>query len=153
MSVELAVSQTADLALDDIRRRLLGLATTIAEAPTDISAVLGVRDQAETLHAFLVSVRAAADLIIEAAETRVRAERGCGELLLEHVRLGNSRTQLWRRSRTGPARGGKARLKSGVLAQYALTPKMSTSYQALARLPNELFENELAKRRERGQPA
>ena len=70
------------------------LATAIAEGPTDIGEVLDVRDQAEALRAYPVSVRAAQDLVVEAAEACLRAERPSGELLLAHVRLGNSRTQL-----------------------------------------------------------
>jgi hypothetical protein len=141
------------LPLVQVRQRLHALTLALAQEPDDLNAVLTMHAAAVVLADYLTSIHAARDLQCQAAECRLRAERRCGELLLRHVRLGNSTTTLWRRSRSGPPRRGRAKLKEGVLAQYGLDSKASSAYQSLAHIPDDVFEGELARRRQQAVPA
>ncbi|MBV9599801.1 MAG: hypothetical protein JOZ87_23495 [Chloroflexi bacterium] len=147
------LAQSDPTPIEQVRQRLDGLCATIASQPSDLGQVLALHDQADVLATYLTGIRAARGLLVDAAEARLRCERLAGRLLLQHVRLGNSRSHLWRLKRTGPPRGGRAKLKAGVLGDYGLTAKLSTAYQAVARLDGYTFEAELQRRRQAGTPA
>jgi hypothetical protein len=144
-----ADDETQDL--DDIHRRLDGLAAIVGSGQVEIAEVLEVRDQAATIAAYLRSIHAARRLQIEARELELRAERRAGLLLLDLVRHPTSRWSRWHRAQTGHQ--GAAKVAPGILHELGLTNRQSSCFQALGRLNEALFDGELARCRERGTPA
>jgi hypothetical protein len=141
---------TLDPVVADLNAKLEDLSTVLAAQPTDIAEVLDIKNQADLLYSYLVTIHASRDLQVEAAELRLRAERAAGTLLLAEVTLGDGKTAQWRHARSG---AGRYRLPEGVLEQVKLTAKQSSNFQALARIPEATFEQELQRRRQKNVPA
>jgi 16S rRNA G966 N2-methylase RsmD len=122
------------LALLDQGRRLLALARSAGDAKQ-------LRDQAAAVERYLRQQKYAEGAALDATELKVRAERRVGELLGETVRPGGNGSNQHEQS---SPRVTIAHIPDSV------SRNQSSKWQRVAALPDDVFEQEVAAGRERG---
>jgi hypothetical protein len=111
----------------------------------DFHDALDIRDQAETVRAYVRSARLGLELANEATETRLRAERRCGSILIDVIaQAGPSTTRLSRRREKTQPEGTRLSLPPHTLEQLGISTKDSSRYQLLASIPEPEFDERVA---------
>jgi hypothetical protein len=126
--------------LEGLRLRLLG-------DDVDFHEAVSVRDQAETVAAYVRTARLGLETANSAIALKLRAERRCGAILCELITAAGPVTSNARASRPAHARDV---LPPRTLADLGLSPKESSRMQLLAKLGDDEFELRLQAAREAG---
>jgi hypothetical protein len=92
--------------------------------------------------------RLGAEVAFEAGELHVRANRRVGELLLEVIAHAGETT--YHHGRDEPRTQPFSSLPKGALAEYGLTPKLSSQAQLVAKVPSAEFEQRVQALRSAG---
>jgi hypothetical protein len=116
--------------LEDLRLRLV-------DRDVDFSAVIGIRDQAETVRAYAASARLGRDVANRAIELRLRAERRCGVILREMTVAAGPTTT---RPRPGQTTRERESLPPHTLRNLGIGPSDSSRMQLLSKLDDREFE-------------
>lgn len=141
---DLAIPTAHDLSTPERQAALVAQAREWLAEARDIPHIEHLRAQAATLETYAKTVKASAEAITAATEIRLRAERRIGELLREEPKHAGGR----------PAETGQ-RLRPVSpeperLADKGLTKTESSSYQRLAAVPAEQFEEAIDNGRKQG---
>lgn len=108
----------------------------LAGADLALPDVLALRDRAAAIRAWAATARLGLSVANEAAEVMLTAERAAGLLLLDLVASSGPSTRRDPQHAGPPAR---VHVPPGTLRQVGLTPKLSSQYQLLAKLPAAEF--------------
>jgi len=122
------------------------LRTRLDEQHLDFHDALDVRDQAETVRAYIRSARLGLEMANEAMETRLRAERRCGAILTDLIAAAGPSTTRANQRRTRPdlPAGTRLSLPPHTLAQFGISTKDSSRCQLLSSIPETEFDVRLA---------
>jgi hypothetical protein len=124
VSTALAPSPTSPAV--EVLARVENLRLALSEPGLDFTSVANIRDHAEVLHAAAKAARLGLETANHAKEIQIRAERRCGELLLELMATASTR----------PLRV----LPNGTLDELGINNFQSARYQQLARMTAHEFE-------------
>jgi hypothetical protein len=132
-------TETALTQLHVLRQRL-------DEPSLDFHDAVDVAVQAETIRSYAKTARLGQDLANEATETRLRAERRCGAILIDVIAQAGPSTMRAARRKTRPdlPEGTRMSLPPHTLAQFGISTKDSSRYQLLASMPVAEFDARLA---------
>lgn len=119
--------------------RRLDEAVRLLAAARSVDEVKGIRDLAEAARVYAREAQLGLEAQNHAAEIKLRAERRAGELLRAMPR--NEGQRYGRREPLQPA---------PTLEELGLSRSQSHRYQAVASIPDRLFEDHLAETKERG---
>jgi hypothetical protein len=111
-----------------------------------VDEVKAIRDRAEAARVYARQARLGLDAQNDAAEIKLRAERRAGELLAELERAPGSRTDA-----TSGQAGRRLTSYQAVLRASDVADRTARRWQAMARVPEPVFERHIAQTRARGQ--
>jgi DNA polymerase III delta prime subunit/16S rRNA G966 N2-methylase RsmD len=101
----------------------------------DFGKLKEIKDKAEALRIFFRRAKIGFEIANRYSELKIRAERRCGEILAFEIEHGGDRKS-------------KSRFSHRTLKDFGIKKNQSRCWQAVAELPEELFEEHLTKIRE-----
>jgi DNA repair photolyase len=125
------------VALEKQKKQLVPASRLEAQirASNDIGELKDIQAKAEALRGYLQSVGESLNVQNQAAEVKIRAERRCGEILASEIKQGGDRKS-------------ESKFNRRTLKDFGIKKNQSRCWQAVAQLPEDLFEEHLAKIRE-----
>jgi DNA methylase len=115
----------------DAARKALEKASTFNE-------VKKIRDKAEALRLYARQSGESLEMQNRCAEIKLRAERRAGELIAPNLKHGGDRKS-------------KSRFHDGTLIEMGISKKQSHRWQAIAKIPEQVFEQHIAETKEKAE--
>jgi N6-adenosine-specific RNA methylase IME4 len=130
MEVEMIENDNQLMALTELDRML-------AQA-TNVEEVVDIRDKLRALEVYAKNIKASIEETNQYVAARIKAERKAGQLLPTKIKRGNLQ---------GKNKDGNYLLKSSdsTLEKLGISKYHSSKWQALARIDNDVFDDELAR--------
>jgi hypothetical protein len=125
---------------------LLEHAHALLDQASTLDDVIQVASAAEAVRSYARQAQLGLELMNAAAETRIRAERKAGALLLALRDAPRSVSQQAQRSKdvarrhAPPGKEWRAKLPANTLRNLGVDPMRSSAWQAIAQLPEHHFE-------------